>query len=198
MKRHFLLGRKAMTDLDSMLKSRDITLPTEVHIVKAMVFSVVVYGCESWTIKKGECRRTDAFKLWCWRRLLRVPWIAGRSNQSILKKINCEYSPERLMLKLKLSTLATWYEELPHWKDPDDGKDWGQEEKGATEDGMVGWHQWLNGHEFEQTLGVGEGWGCLACCSPLVTKGQTWLSDWTTRYYINNTRDDLEYTGGYA
>ena len=78
------------------------------------------------------------------------------------------------------STLATWCEEPTHWKDPDSGKNWGQEEKGATEDGMVGWHQWLNGHEFEQTLGIGEGRGCLACCSPLVTNGQTWLSDWTT------------------
>ena len=97
-----LLGRKAMTHLDSILKSRDISLPTKVHLVKAMVFPVVMYGCESWTEKKAECQRIDAFELWCWRRLLRVPWTARRSNQSILKEINPEYSSEGLMLKLKL------------------------------------------------------------------------------------------------
>ena len=101
-RRCLLLGRKAMTNLDSILKSRDITLPTKVHVVKAMVFSVVMYGCESWTVKQDEHQRTDAFELWCWRRLLRVPWTARRSNQSILKKINPEYSLERWMLKLKL------------------------------------------------------------------------------------------------
>ena len=101
-KRHWLLGRKAMTKLDSILKNRDITLPRNIHIVKAMVFPVVMYGCESWTIKKAECKRTDAFELWCWRRLLRVPWTARRSNQSILKEINPQYSLKRLMLKLKL------------------------------------------------------------------------------------------------
>ena len=98
-KRYLLLGRKSMRKLDSMLKSRDITLPTKVHIVKAMVFPVVTYGCENWTIKKAERRRIDAFELWCWRRLLRVPWTA-RSNQSIVKEINPEYSLEGLMLKL--------------------------------------------------------------------------------------------------
>ena len=101
-KRHLLLGRKAMTILDSILKSRDITLASKVHLVKAMVFPVVVYGCESWTIKKAECRRIDAFELWCWRRLLRVPWTAKRSNQFILKEISPEYSLEGLTLKLKL------------------------------------------------------------------------------------------------
>ena len=101
-KRHLLLGKKVMTNLDSMLKSRDITLSTKVHLVKAMVVSVVMYGCESWTIKKAELRRIDAFELWCWRRLLRVPWTAGRSSQSILKEISPEYSLEGLMLKLKL------------------------------------------------------------------------------------------------
>ena len=100
--RCLLLGRKAMTNLDSILKSRDITLLTKVHIIKAMVFSVVMYRCESWTIKKAKCWRTDAFELWCWRRLLRVPWTVRRSNQSILKEINPEYSLEELMLKLKL------------------------------------------------------------------------------------------------
>ena len=101
-KRHLLLGRKAMTSLDSILKNRDITLPTKVHRVKAMVFLEVMYGCESWTIKKAECRRIDAFELWCWRRLLRVPWTARRSSQSILKELSPEYSLEELMLKLKL------------------------------------------------------------------------------------------------
>ena len=101
-KRHLLLERKAMTNLDSILQNRDITLPTKVHLVKAMVFPVVMYQCESWTIKKVECRRIDAFELWCWRRLLRVPWTARRSNQSILKEISPEYSLEGLMLKLKL------------------------------------------------------------------------------------------------
>jgi len=99
-KRHMLLGRKDMTNLDSILKSRDITLPTKVHLVKAMVFPVVMYGCENWTIKKAEHRRTDAFKLWCWRRLLRVPWTTRRSNQSISKEINPKYSLEGLILKL--------------------------------------------------------------------------------------------------
>ena len=101
-KRHLLLGRKVMTNLDSLLKNRDITLPTKVHLVKAMVFPVAVYRCESWTIKKAECQRIDAFELWCWRRLLRVPWTARRSIQSILKEISPEYSLEGLILKLKL------------------------------------------------------------------------------------------------
>ena len=101
-KRHLLLGRKAMTNLDSIFKSRDIPLLTKVHIVKAMVFPGVMYGCESWIIKKAECQRMDAFKLWCWRRLLRVCWTARRSNQSILMEINLEYSLKRLMLKMKL------------------------------------------------------------------------------------------------
>ena len=101
-KRHLLLGRKAMTNRDSILKSRDITLPTKVCLVKAMVFPVVMYGCEGWTIKKAECRSIDAFELWCWRRLLRVPWTTRRSNQSILNEISPEYSLEGLMLKLKL------------------------------------------------------------------------------------------------
>ena len=105
-KRRLLLGRKAMTNLDSIFKSRDITSPTKVHLVKAMVFPVVMYGCESWTIKKAECRRIDAFELWCWRRLLRVPWTERRSNQSILKEISPEYSLEGLMLKLKLQSFG--------------------------------------------------------------------------------------------
>ena len=101
-RRRLFLGRRAMTDLDSVLKSKDITLLTKVHIVKTMVFPVVTYGCKSWTIKKAECRRIDAFEIWCWRRLLEVPWTARRSNQSILREINLEYSLKGLMLKLKL------------------------------------------------------------------------------------------------
>ena len=101
-KRHLLLGRKVVTKLDSILKSRDITLPTKVQLVKATIFPVVIYGCKRWTIKKAEYQRIDAFELWCWRRLLRVPWTARRSNQSILKEVSPEYSSEGLMLKLKL------------------------------------------------------------------------------------------------
>ena len=116
-KRRLLLGRKVMTNLDSILKSRDITLSTKVHLVKAMVFPVVMNGCDSWTIKKADYRRVDAFELWCWRRLLRVPWTARRSNQSILKEISPRCSLEGLMLKLKL-TLATRCEELTYLKRP--------------------------------------------------------------------------------
>ena len=115
-KRCLLLGRKAITNLDRILKSRDITLPTKVCLVKAMVFPVVMYGCENWTIKKADYRRNDAFELWCWRRLLRVPWTARRSNQSILKEINPGISLEGMMLKLSSSTLDTSCEELTHWK----------------------------------------------------------------------------------
>ena len=105
-KRRLLFGRKAMTNLDSILKSRDVTLPTKVCVVKGMVFPVVMYGCEIWTIKKAECRKIDAFELWCWRRLLRVPWTARRSNQSVRKEISPEYSLEGLMLKLKLQSFG--------------------------------------------------------------------------------------------
>ena len=104
-----------MTNLDRILKSRDITLPTKVHLVTAMVFLMVMYGCESWTVK-AECQRIDAFELWCWRGLLRVPWTARRSNQSVLQKASSEYSLEGIMLKLKLQYLATPFEELTHWK----------------------------------------------------------------------------------
>ena len=116
-RRHLLLGRKAMTNLDSILKCRGITLPTKVHLVKAMVFPVVTYGCESWTIKTAECQRINAFELWCWRRLLRVPWTVRRSNQSIPKEISAEYSLEGLMLKLKLQYFGFT------GKDPDAGQD---------------------------------------------------------------------------
>ena len=117
-KRCLLLGRKVMTNLDSILKSRDIILPTKVRLVKAMVFPVVMYGCESWTVKKAECGRIDAFELWCWRRLLRVPWTARRSNQSILKEISPGCSLEGLMLKQKLQYFGHLMQELTHWKRP--------------------------------------------------------------------------------
>ena len=117
-KRHLVLGRKAMTNLDSILKSRDINLPTKASLVKAMDLPIVACGCESWTIKKAECQRIDAFELWCWKRLLRVPWTARRSSQSIQKEISPEYSLEGLMLRLKPNTLATWCEELTHLKRP--------------------------------------------------------------------------------
>ena len=164
-KRHLLLGRKAMTNLDIILKSRDITWPTKFCLVKAMVFPVVTYGCESWTIKKAESLRVDAFELCCWRRLSRVPWTARRSNQSILEEINPEYSLEGLMLKLKLQYFghlmgrADSFEKtlLLEWlKVGGEGED-------------RGWDGWmasqLNGHEFEQAPGVGKGQGSLECCS---------------------------------
>ena len=117
-KRHLLLGRKVMTNLDSIFKSRDITLPTKVYVVKAMVFPVVMYGCESWTIRKSEHRRIDAFELWCWRRLLRVPWTARRSNQSILKEINPGCSLEGTMLMLKLQYFGHLMQRTDSWKRP--------------------------------------------------------------------------------
>ena len=148
-KRCLLLGRKAMTNLDSIFKSRDITLSSKVHLVMAVVFPVVMYGCENGTIKKAECRRIDAFELWCWRRLLRVPWTAGRSNQSILKEISPEYSLEGLILKLKLQYFGHLMQRTDSFGNPNARKDWRQEEKGKTEDEMFGWHHQLNGHEFE-------------------------------------------------
>ena len=129
-----------MTNLDSTFKSRDITLLTKVHLVKAMVFPVVMYGCESWAVKKAEHRTIDVFDLWCWRRLLRVPWTARRSNQSILKEINPGISLEGLMLKLKLQYFGHLMRRVDSLEKNDAGRDWGQEEKGTTEDEMAGWH----------------------------------------------------------
>ena len=139
-KRRLFLGRKVMTILDSVLKSRDITLPTKVHIVKAMVFPVVKYGCENWTVKKAERQRIDAFELWRWRIFLRVPWTARRSNQSILKEINLGYSLEGLMLKLKLQYFGHVMGRVNSLENTPAGKEWRQKEKGATEDEMIGWH----------------------------------------------------------
>jgi len=138
-----------MTNLDSIFKSRDITLPTKVRLVKAMVFPVVMYGCDSWTVKKAECLRIDAFERWCWRRLLRVPWTARRSNQSILKEISSGISLEGMMLKLKLQYFGHLMRRVDSLEKTDTGRDWGQEEKGTTEDEMAGWHHRLNRRESE-------------------------------------------------
>ena len=149
-----------MTNLGNIVKIRSIALPTKVHTVKYMTFPIVMYGCESWTVKKAEHWRIDAFELWCWRRLLRVPWTARRSNKSALKEINLEYSLEGLMLKLKLQYF--WPPDVKSWligKDLDAAKGWRQEEK-------VGGYHGLNGLEFEQTPGDSEGQGSLACYSP--------------------------------
>ena len=144
-----------MTNLDDIFKSRDITLLTKVHLVKAMVFPVTMYGSESWTIKKAKCQSIDAFELWCWRRLLRVPWTARRSNQSILKEIHSEYSLEGLMLKLKLQYFGYLMQRTDSLeKTLTLGKIEGRR---TTEGETIGWHHRLNWDEFEQSLGVGEG-----------------------------------------
>ena len=180
-----------MTNLDSIFKSRDITLPTKVRLVKTMVFPVVMYGCESWTVKKAEHRRIDAFELWCWRRLLRVPWTARRFNQPILK-ISPGISLKGMMLKAEAPVL--WPPHAKSWligKDPDAGRDWGQEEKGTTEDETAGWHHGLDGRESEWTLGDGDGQGGLACCDSWgckesdTTERLNWTElNWTELTYL--------------
>ena len=145
-----------MTNLDSIFKSRDITLPTKVHLVKAMVFPVVTYECESWTVKKAQCRRIDAFQLWHWRRLLRVPWTARRSNQSILKEISPGCSLEAMMLKLKLQYFGHLMRRVNTLeKTLMLGKIEGRRRRGQQRIRWFGWHHRLNGHEFEQALGDG-------------------------------------------
>ena len=148
---------------DCIFKSRDITLPTKVRLVKVMVFPVVMYGCESWTVKKAEHRRIDSFEPW-WKRLLRVPWTARRSNQSILKEISPGMSLEGMMPKLKLQYFGHLMRRVDSLEKTDAGRDWGQEEKGTTENEMAGWHHWLDGRESEWTPGVGDGQGGLVCC----------------------------------
>ena len=156
-----------MTNLVSKLKSRNTTLPTKVHLVKAMVFPVVRYGCENWTTKKAELQRIEAFELWCWRRLLKSPWncketkpINTKGNQSWIFIGRTDAEPKAPIL---------WPFDMKNWliwKDPDARKDWRQEEKGTTEDELAGWHHKLNEHEFEQAPGIDEGHGSLAYCSP--------------------------------
>ena len=162
-KRCLLLGRKVMINLDRILKSRDITLPTKVHLVKAMVFPVVVYGCKSWTIKKAECIKIGAFELWCWRRLLRVPWIARRANQSILKEIILNMHWKEWCWNWNSNTLATWCKVLTHWKRP-----WCWERlKAGGEGNDRRWDGWMASPTqwtwFGWTLGVDDGQGGLVC-----------------------------------
>ena len=152
-----------------------------------MVFPVVMYGCESWNLKKAGHWRIDASELWCWIRLLRVRWTARRSNQSILKEIIPEYSLEGLMLKLKLQYFGHLIRRADSLKDPDAGKDWRQEEKGMTEDEMVGWHHWLNRQEFKPAPGDGEGQGSLACSSPWGHRESDTIP-WTSEQQSENRR----------
>ena len=174
-----------MTNLDSISKSRDITSPTKVHIVKAMVFPVVMHGCESWTIKEAERWRIDAFELWCWRRLLRV---SCREIQPVHPKGNQSWIIFIGRTAAAAETPILWPPDGKSWlilKDPDAGKHWRQEEKRMTEDEMVGWHHWLNGHECELTPGVGDRQGDLVCCSPWGHKESNtteWLN-WTENSY---------------
>ena len=171
--------KTTVTNLDSILKSRNITLLTKVHLVKAMVFPVVIYGCESWTVKKAERWRIDTFELWCWRRLLRVPWNSRRSNQFILKEISPEYSLEGLMLKLKLQYFGRLMREQIHLKRP-----WCWERlKAGGEGDDRGWDGWMaSSTQWTWILASsrdGKGQGSLMCAVHGVTISQTWLSDWT-------------------
>ena len=168
-------------------------MSTEVHLAKALVFPVVVYECESWTIKKAECWRIDAFELWCWRRLLRVPWTARRSNLSILREINLNIHWKDWHWSWSSNTLATWCEELTHWKRP-----WCQERlraraEGVAEDKMVGWLHQLNGHEFEQLWETVKDRKAWHAAVHRVTKSLTRLSDWTTRKCELLCRVQLEF-----
>jgi len=181
-----------MTNLDSILKSRDITLPTKVHLVKAMVFPTVMYRCESGTIKKAENRRIDAFELWCWRRLLRVQGTLCKEIQPVHPKRNQYWI---FTGRTDVETPILWPPDAKSWviwKDPGAGKDWRWEEKGATEDEMVRWHHRLDGHEFEQALGVGDRQGSLTCYSSWshkesdMTEQLNWLDFYSFTPYVNS------------
>ena len=166
-KRCLLLRRNAMINLGNILKSIDITLPTAFCLVKAMVFPLIMYGCDSWTIKKAESWKIDSFELWCWRGLLRVPCILQGDPTSQFEGNKSWVFNGRTDAEAEVPIL--WPPDAKNWlirKDPIAGKDWRQEEKGMMEDQMVGWHHELNGHEFEQAPGVGDEQGSLACCSP--------------------------------
>ena len=181
-KRRLFLGRKVMTNLDSIFKSKDITLPTKFGLVKAMVFPVVMYGCESWTVKKAECRSIDAFELWCWRRLLRSTLDCKEIQAVHLKGVQSWMFIGRT--DAEAETPILWLPNAKNWltgKDSDAGRNWGQEEQGATEDEMAGWRHWLDGLEFEWTPGVGDGQGGLACCDSWGRKelDTTELLNWT-------------------
>ena len=186
-KRRLFLGRKAMTNLDSILKSRDIRLLTKVRLVKAMFFSSSHVWMWELDYKEAECWRIDAFEMCCWRRLLIVLWTARRSNPSILKGNQSWIFIGRT--DAEAETPILWPLNSKKWligKAPDAGKDWRQEEKGTTEDEMIGWHHWLDGHEFEQALGFGDGWGRLAYCSPWGRKESDvteWLN-WTEYIWL--------------
>ena len=171
-KRRLLFGRKVMANLDGILKSRDITLPTKVHLVKAMFFPVVMYGCESWTIKKAEHQRIDAFELWCRRRLLRVPWTAKRSNQSILKQTSLGCSLEGLMLRLKFQYFGHSLEKTLML-----GGTGGRRRRGRQRMKMAGWHHRRDAHECGWSLGVGDGQGGLACCD-LWSRKESDTTEW--------------------
>ena len=177
-----------MTNLDSILKSRAITLPTKIHLVKAMFSPVVMYGCETWTIKKAKCQRTNAFELWCWRRLLRVPWTARRSNQSILEEISPEYSLEGLVLRLKLQSFCTLCDELTHLKRP-----WCWEKLkvgGEANDRM----RWLSGISGSMNMNLSKLWKLLmdreAWCAAVhgIAKSQTRMRDWTELIEVESHR----------
>ena len=180
--RRLLLGRKVMTNLGSILKSRDITLPTKVHLVKAMVFPVVMYWCESWTIKKAEHWRIDAFEWWCWR---------ARRDCKEIQPVHPKGDQSWVFIgRTDAETPILWPPDMKSWliwKYPDAGRDWGQEEKGTTEDEMIGWHHRLSGHELEWTPGVGDGQGGLACCSPWGRKESdtTEQLNWTELRLLN-------------
>ena len=178
---------KKSYDKHSILKSRDIILPIKVCLVKAMVFPVFMYGYESWTIKKAECRRIDAFELWCWRRLLQVPWSA-------IKPVNPKGNQSWILIgRTDAKAPILWPHDGKNWlikRDLGAGKDWGQDKKGMTEDETVGWHHWLDGRESEWTPGVGDGQGGLACCN-------SWgLKEWDTTERLNWTERELCFPGG--